>query len=141
MAQASVEKLEHTELAEKKSWPQCHRESSWQVRNEKEQSRQSRASTRKGKESQGERESSEIGARVWRREGRLHIEGRQIPRRRRRASEKSPPRGRRKHQATAASTWWGGPRPHLDLAKMAVGIPEGPSYPGHSPLFFRRAAP
>ena len=30
MAQASAEKLEHTGPAEKE-WPQCHRESNWQV--------------------------------------------------------------------------------------------------------------
>ena len=43
----------------------------------------------------------------------------------------------RLHQSTAASTWWRGPRPHLGW----VEIPEGPSYPGHSPLFFRYAVP
>ena len=32
MAQASAEILEHTGPAEKKRWPQCHRDSSWQVR-------------------------------------------------------------------------------------------------------------
>ena len=37
------------------------------------------------------------------------------------------------HQSTAASTWWCGPQPRLDWVKMAVGLPEGPSYPGHSP--------
>ena len=45
------------------------------------------------------------------------------------------------HQLTAASTWWCGPRPRLGGVEMAVGLPEGPSYPGHSPLFFRYAAP
>ena len=47
----------------------------------------------------------------------------------------------RLHQSTAASTWWCGPRPRLGWVEMAVGFPEGPSYPGHSPLFFRYAAP
>ena len=32
MVQASAEKLEHTGPAEKKEWPQCHKESSWQER-------------------------------------------------------------------------------------------------------------
>ena len=45
------------------------------------------------------------------------------------------------HQSTAASTWWCGPRPRLGLVEMAVGLPGGPSYPGHSPSFFRYAAP
>ena len=45
------------------------------------------------------------------------------------------------HQFTAASTWWCGPRPCLGWDEMAVGLPEGPRYPGHSPLFFRYAAP
>ena len=40
------------------------------------------------------------------------------------------------HQPTAASTWWCGPRPRLGWVEMAVGLPEGPSYPGHSPTFF-----
>ena len=54
MAQASAEKLEQTGPAEKKEWPQCHRESSsWQIRQSrlcqkrKEQSRLSRAPDRK----------------------------------------------------------------------------------------------
>ena len=37
------------------------------------------------------------------------------------------------HQLTAASTWWCSPQPRLGWVKMAVGLPEGPSYPGHSP--------
>ena len=45
------------------------------------------------------------------------------------------------HQSTAASTWWCGPRPRLGWVEMAVGLPEGFSYPGHSPTFFRYAAP
>ena len=44
-------------------------------------------------------------------------------------------------QSTAASTWWCGPRPRLGWVEMAVGLLEGPSYPGHSPSFFRYAAP
>ena len=54
MAQASAEKLEHTGPAEKKEWPQCHRESSWQERQsrhcqkEKEQTCLSRVPGRKG---------------------------------------------------------------------------------------------
>ena len=44
-------------------------------------------------------------------------------------------------QWTAASTWWCGPRPRLGWVEMAVGLPEGPSYPGHSPSIFRYAAP
>ena len=38
------------------------------------------------------------------------------------------------HQSTAASTWWCGPRPRLGWVEMAVGLPEGPSYTGHSPF-------
>ena len=44
------------------------------------------------------------------------------------------------HQSTAASTWWCGPRPRLGWVEMAVGLPEGSSYPGDSPSFFRYAA-
>ena len=32
------------------------------------------------------------------------------------------------------------PDPVLGRFEMAVGLPEGPSYPGHSPSFFRYAA-
>ena len=62
MAQASAEKLKHTGPAEKKEWPQCHRESSWQVRRsrryqkEKEQSHLSRVPDHEAGESQGDRE-------------------------------------------------------------------------------------
>ena len=45
------------------------------------------------------------------------------------------------HQSTAASTWWCGPRPRLGWVEMAVGLPEGPSYPGHSPSFFLLCCP
>ena len=45
------------------------------------------------------------------------------------------------HQSTAASTWWCGPRPRLGWVEMAVGLPEGPSYPGHSPFFFSLCCP
>ena len=45
------------------------------------------------------------------------------------------------YQSTAASTWWCGPRPRLGWVEMSVGLPEGPRYPRHSPLFFRYAAP
>ena len=49
-------------LPKRKEWPQCHRESSWQVRrsrpcqNEKEYRRQSKAPDHEGGESQGKRE-------------------------------------------------------------------------------------
>ena len=45
------------------------------------------------------------------------------------------------HQSTAASAWWCGLLPRLGWVKMAVGLPEGPSYPGHFPSYFCRAAP
>ena len=45
-------------------------------------------------------------------------------------------------QSTPASMWWCSPRPRLGWGlKMAVGFPEGPSYPGHTPSFYRYAAP
>ena len=63
MAQASAEKLEHIGSAVKrKEWPQCHRESSWQVcqshlcQKEKEESHLSRVSDHEGGRSQGGRE-------------------------------------------------------------------------------------
>ena len=43
------------------------------------------------------------------------------------------------HRSTAVSTWWYGLQPRLGWAEMAVDLPEGPSYPGHSPSFFRYA--
>ena len=45
------------------------------------------------------------------------------------------------HQSTAASTWWCGPRPRLGWVEMAVGLSEGPSYPGHSPFIFLLCCP
>ena len=45
------------------------------------------------------------------------------------------------HQLTAASTWWCGPQPRLGWVEMAVGLPEGPSYPGHSPFIFSLCCP
>ena len=45
------------------------------------------------------------------------------------------------HQSTAASTWWCGPQPRLGWVEMAVGLPEGPSYPGHSPFIFSLCCP
>ena len=45
------------------------------------------------------------------------------------------------HQSTAASTWWCGPRPRLGWVEMAVGLPEAPSYPGHSPFIFSLCCP
>ena len=45
------------------------------------------------------------------------------------------------HQSTAASTWWCGPRPRLRWVEMAVGLPEGPSYPGHSPFIVLLCCP
>ena len=45
------------------------------------------------------------------------------------------------HQSTAASTWWCGPRPCLGWVEMAVGLPDGPSYSGHSPIIFSLCCP
>ena len=45
------------------------------------------------------------------------------------------------HQSTAASTWWCCPRPRLGWVEMAVGLPEGPSYSGHSPFIFSLCCP
>ena len=57
------------------------------------------------------------------------------------ASLKSGTISLRLHQSTAASTWWCSPRHRLGWVEMAVGLPKGPSYFGHSPLFFCYAAP
>ena len=59
MVQALTEKLEHTRLVEKERVAQCHKESSWQVRQsylyqkEKEQSRQSKVPDCKGERVKG----------------------------------------------------------------------------------------
>ena len=42
---------------------------------------------------------------------------------------------------SAASTWWCSSRPRLGRVKMAIGLPEGPSYPGHSCSFFSLRCP
>ena len=47
----------------------------------------------------------------------------------------------RLHQPTAASTWWCAPRPRLGWVEMAVGLPGGPSYPGHSAFIFLLCCP
>ena len=39
------------------------------------------------------------------------------------------------YQSTAASTWWCGLRSRLGWVEIAVGLPEGPSYPRHSLSF------
>ena len=44
-------------------------------------------------------------------------------------------------QSTAASTWWCGLRPRLGWVEMAVGLPEGPSYPGHFSFIFSLCCP
>ena len=97
-------------LRKRKDWPQCHRESSWQVRRsrpcqkEKEQSRQSRVPDHEeervkvGKSRTLARERG-IRAGAWCGKGGLHSERRQIPSRKGRASKKSLFRtSRRKHQ-------------------------------------------
>ena len=110
MAQASAEKLEHTGPAERKEWPQCHRESSWQERRsrlcqkEKEQSRLSKAPDHEGErvkvsKSRTLTRKREIRARAWSRKGGLHRERSQISGRKGRASKKSLPKtSRRKHE-------------------------------------------
>ena len=97
-------------LPKRKEWPQCHRESSWQVsrsrpcQKEKEQSRLPRVPGHEGGESQDGREphlgeSEGIRARAWRGKGVLDREGRKIPRSTGRASNKSLPRtSRTKHE-------------------------------------------
>ena len=60
MAQASAKSLNILGLPKRREWPQCHKESSWQVRRsrlyqkEKEQSRLSRAPDHEVGEGQGE---------------------------------------------------------------------------------------
>ena len=68
-------------MLKRKEWPQCHRESSWQVRRsrlcqkEKEQSHLSKAPYRKGGESQGGREPHLGEKKAWIGKGGLHREG------------------------------------------------------------------
>ena len=50
-------------------------------------------------------------------------------------------RHERLHQSTAASTWWFGPQPRLGWVEMAVGLPEGPSYPELYPFIFWLCCP
>ena len=110
MAQASAEKLEHTEPAEKERVAQCHRESSWQehrshpCQKDKEQSCLSRVSDHEGErvkmgESRTLARVRGIRAKAWSGKGGLHGERGQIPRRKGRASKKSLPRtSRRKYE-------------------------------------------
>ena len=74
-------------LPKRKEWPQCHRESSWQVRqkrpcqNKKEQSRLSRVPDHEGErvkmgESRTLARKRRIRARAWRGKDGLHGEGR-----------------------------------------------------------------
>ena len=90
---------------------------------------------------------------LWLRNGKVRsqvsgIDQSRFPRRRtikkvkrggRRASKRA--KERVLHQSTAASTWWCGPRPRLDWVEMVVGLPEGPSYAGHSPFVFSLCCP
>ena len=97
-------------LLKRKEWPQCHKESSWQLRQsrpcqkEKEQSRLSRVPDHEGErvkvgESRTLARERRIRARAWRGKGGLHGDGRQIPRSKERASKKSLTRtSRRKHE-------------------------------------------
>ena len=118
IAQASAEKLEPIGPAEKErvaSVPQIEQlarmpepprvRKSRLCQKEKEQSRQSRVPDREVGDSQGEQEphlgerEREIKAGAWRGKGRLHSEGRQVPRRKGRVSKESlPRRSRRKHE-------------------------------------------
>ena len=98
-------------LPKRKERPQCHRESSWQVRRsrpcqkEKKQSRLSKAPEHKGGERVKVSKSRTLARerviipRAWSGKGGLLSEGKQIPRRKGRASKKSLPRtSRRKHE-------------------------------------------
>ena len=106
LAQASAEKLEHTGPAEKEKVSlQCHRESSWQVRQsrlcQKEQSSQSKVPDREGERVKVSKSCTlarkrGIRARAWSGKSGLHSEGRQIQWSRRRARKKSVPRRSRK---------------------------------------------
>ena len=111
MTQASAEKLEHTEPAEKKRVASVlPRESSWQERRsrscqkEMEQSRLSKLPDHEGErvkvgESRTLARKKGIRAKARRGKDGLHVEGRQLPRRKGKASEKSLPRtSRRKHE-------------------------------------------
>ena len=100
MALALQKNLSILGLLKRKEWPQCHRESSWQVRQsrlcqkKKEQSHLSRVpNCKEGMESRWARAASwrERGIRVgaWREKSELHSEGKQVSRRRRRVSKKS----------------------------------------------------
>ena len=109
-ASFSRKNLNIPDLLERKEWPQCHRESSWQgcrsrpCQNEKEQSRLFRVPDHEGErvkvgESRTLARKRRIIARAWRRKGGLPSEQRQTPRRKGRASNKSlPRRGQRKHE-------------------------------------------
>ena len=91
MAQASAEKLEHTGPAKIKGWPQCYKESSWQVRQshlcqkEKEQSRLFKAPDRKeGIQCQRSKENSSKGKKkrrvfLCRRSVRVKVKSKVIP--------------------------------------------------------------
>ena len=114
-------------LPKKKEWPQCHRESSWQVRRsrprqkEKEQSRLSKAPDDEGErvkvgESFTLARKRGIRARAWSGKGGLHGERGQIPRRTERASKNSLPRrsrmnhermsGRKRSPGRSAESWF-----------------------------------
>ena len=100
MAQASTEKLEHTEPAEKERVALVLKVRCWQVcqsrlcQKKKEQSHLSKASDREGRESQGEQEPhydkrKGIRAGAWRGNSGLHDEGRQDTKRG--TASKKPP--------------------------------------------------
>ena len=89
-------------LPKRKEWPQCHRESSWQVRRsrlcqkEKEQSHLSKAPDHEGGESQGGREPhlnqiSGIRAGTWSGKGGRHRERRQDSKEKRDGKQEEPP--------------------------------------------------
>ena len=90
-------------LLKRKEWSQCHKESSWQLRQsrpcqkEKEQSRLFRVPDHEGErvkmgESRTLARERRIRARAWRGKGGLHGDGRQIPRKKEReGKQKKPP--------------------------------------------------